>query len=157
MIKKTRNIYGKKCTIYLAKTRKNDFYHRQSDATYIKDKVSDVLERSFITPLTSRAGNLVLQAKSIAILHAHGGVANNTWIYEDQTIFKGKHYIPVQEWVDKNDGKYDVLFITACNGGAKTLHARKSVIVHGKKNLSTDDLLVSHINLFVFVPGRGYI
>lgn len=159
MYKFKRKIHRIKITLFVSKSRyADDFIYKSYRQEYKGDNVREMLVYSFYPNkyLLKSINNLISDMKSMAILHAHGGKINNVWVYQDETFFY-KKFKSIQDWINKNDGKYDILFITACNGAQFEIKSKKSIIVHAKKDFSLNDLMSHKIKLYIYIPNKGYI
>jgi hypothetical protein len=88
-----------------------------------------------------------------AILEAHGNVIGGTWIFGD-----GQRTMPVQEWINVQDGHYAALMLVACNPDNKgTVTSQHSLILHPDRVLNFPDLVNLRGAMRIFVPGEGYM
>ncbi len=119
---------------------------------HVETIISEILEAN---PKYDMLANLFAQKKGmdgIAILSAHGEDAKGTWCYEN-----GGELIPVQNWIDRNDGKYAFLVLNCCNPGSREISSRRSAVL--APNFVWGPLLsqnsVGQIELYL--PGAGYV
>lgn len=61
--------------------------------------------------------------EKIALLAAHGDNEGG-WTYID-----GNKSLPVQDWIDKNDGKYKALLLCVCNPDHEDVAYKRSIIM----------------------------
>lgn len=87
----------------------------------------------------------------IAILFAQGKKIKNTWYY-----FNGEKGSPVQEWIDKLDGKYKVLILSSCNPGKDDINSQKSPILMLNNEYSPHLFKDNFIDTRLFIPKIGY-
>ena len=159
MKKFKRKIFDTKVTLFRDKDWSEIFNYNSFRDEFRGDNIKETLEYSLIPYhyVPKEAEKLLYSADSIAILHAHGGVLNGKWVYQDTRLF-GKKFIPVQDWINKCDGKYDVLFTTACGTKSESkINSKKSIVVHAKENFSLDELKRHQIKMHVYIPGKGYL
>ena len=89
----------------------------------------------------------------IAILDAHGYDKNENWYY-----WNDQEYVPVQQWVNTNDGDYGILFLHVCNPGHYCIYSDKSLVVTPRTDLSLYRQLENKkIKVELYVPRRGFI
>ena len=73
--------------------------------------------------------------QSMRMLEAHGGSDKNRYLFTD--MIDGKRiWTPVEEWIDKHDGHYDVMYVCVCNPCQYVLNPRKSIVVYPAAKLS---------------------
>ncbi|MDP2672754.1 MAG: hypothetical protein Q8O84_02995 [Nanoarchaeota archaeon] len=158
MKKFKRKIFGTKVTLFADKSRAETFKYKSFRDEFKGDNIKEELsyhlypERYIDDSLTRE---LLRSSDSRAILLVHGGILNREWVYEDNTFF-GKKYIPIQNWINKYDGKYDDLFILACGGNCE-IKSKKSIVIHAKEDFSLDELARHQIKMHVYIPRKGYI
>lgn len=89
--------------------------------------------------------------EGVAILEAHGG-GKDIWLYQD-----GIYRIPVQDWIDDNDGKYAALLIKACNLRASEVSSKRSLVIHPRTIFNEADMLGGRLRLRMYTPEKGYL
>ena len=161
MKKFKRKLYGEntKVTLFVDKSRRDEFKYESIRSEYRGDNIKETLEYDLMPQsyVSKEISELLFSAEKTAILHTHGGILDGKWVYQDTRLF-GKKYFPIQNWINKNDGKYDVLFITACGKMPESkINSKKSIVVHAKESFSLDDLARRKVNLFVYLPEEGYV
>lgn len=64
--------------------------------------------------------------KKFGILHAHGGSSGGqgSWFYVD-----GAHQLNLQEWIDRNSGRYFCLVLASCNRAALTPKSDRTMLL----------------------------
>ena len=88
----------------------------------------------------------------IAILMAHGDEFNGKWCY-----FDNEKSVPVQNWINRMDGKYRVLILSSCNPGRSTIESKKSPILVPNESYSPMLSLSGKVQVELFLPEKGYI
>ncbi len=88
-----------------------------------------VLDADYLgTLLYRRMG--VVRFPTVRMLEAHGSAAHpDGFLYAD-LIDSKIVYANILEWIDRYDGKYDVLYVTCCNMGYVLLPQRQSTLVY---------------------------
>lgn len=158
MKKFKRKIFGTKITLFVSKSRyRDEFKYKSFRSEFRRDNVKETLSYHLYPEryVNNDLGDLLRSSNSRAILLAHGGDLNGKWVYQDERFF-GKKYLPIQDWINKNDGKYDDLFILAC-GGDCDIESEKSIVVHAKEDFSVEELTRHKVKLHVYIPGKGYL
>jgi len=87
----------------------------------------------------------------IAILFAQGRKIKDTWYY-----FNGEKGSPVQEWIDKLDGKYKVLILSSCNPDKDEINSQKSPILMLNDEYSAAFFKINLVDTKLFIPKIGY-
>lgn|SRR3989344_888177 len=88
-----------------------------------------------------------------AMLEADAKRENGEWVYGD-----GMRRLNVQNWVNKLDGKFVVLYLKICNPKAEsTIETEKSVVIHPGRIINATDLLWGKADLRLYLPGEGYL
>lgn len=95
------------------------------------------------------------ELEGIAILDAHGSIKNGDWNYID-----GKQKRPVQNWINKHDGKYNSLVLFSCYIEHKlNLISRKSLLIIPDRKIGFDDgilgPIISKVYWTLFDPRIG--
>ena len=87
------------------------------------------------------------------VLHAHGIDINGVWNYELQEGL----YLPVQQWVNKYDGKASPLLIASCNPKNYEIESQSSVVLNSKGNtiMPLDSFIRDQMR--IYNPGEGYV
>lgn len=90
-----------------------------------------------------------------AVLCAHGGYdcQNKQWTYQ----LTDEEKKPVRGWINKNDGKYSVLFLYCCNSGNQKVSSKKSAILVPDTDYFGAGREDGGANLELYVPKIGYI
>ena len=87
-----------------------------------------------------------------AILDAHGESEDNVWMYR-----VGDKVIPVQNWINRMDGKYTTLVLHCCNVGSYSIYSKKSAILVPDNTYSEMLCNIGECNIELYIPGKGYI
>jgi len=113
-------------------------------------KFSDEIpwEENFLGFCNSAMGRRV---HSIWVLFAHAGDDNGRWFYEND-----EKQCFVQDWMLKNDGKYDALLLHACNPAKSKPKMARSITVVPQGNISVKDGVRKLIH-YVDIPGLGVV
>jgi len=95
---------------------------------------------------------------SVAVLNAHAGTKDGVWSLYESPGFIGS----VQEWINKNDGDYDPLFLLCCNKDNHEITSARSAVVHAEgiaeEGHLTEELVVEfNTQVRVYIPGTGYL
>lgn len=96
--------------------------------------------------------------RGVGILFAHGGVINpdlpsmKSWTYDD-----GIERIPVQRWIDANDGKYAALVLHSCNPGHCEVKSKSSILLPYGGMYSNVGHSMNAGSVDLVVPQKGYI
>jgi len=96
----------------------------------------------------------------IAILNAHGNVRGFTWIYQD-----GKDKRPVQNWLNKWDGKYNSMVLFSCYiPHLVNIATKKSLLFIPDRKIATIDVydsyenpIVDEVSYTLFDPRTGEV
>lgn len=96
--------------------------------------------------------------KRSAMLESHGIIRKNQK-GEDQWVFPdGGIHIPMQQWIDENDGKYAALIVFACNPRNDRVTSAASVILHANRDFSIYSSEAYTTPLArLYVPKEGYL
>ncbi len=96
--------------------------------------------------------------KSPVVLHAHGGLRDDVWTFADD-----QDEMPVQDWINQMDGKYDPLLIQACNGEKSEISSKHSVVIHANarikffKGRNGYHRIPFTNSRRLYIPGSGYL
>jgi len=87
--------------------------------SYTWDKVQPYLERLVIClKWNPKLEKVIDSLDNMAILYAHGSNNEGSWNYQEKRLL-GLKERNVQDWINKHDGKYDLLLIACCNSDNK--------------------------------------
>jgi hypothetical protein len=90
----------------------------------------------------------------IALLEAHG-YTNGDWVFHDGP--NGEIERRVQNWINKNDGKYSALLLCVCNPGSYTPKSKKSILVVPDTTINFGTSTDHEIIFDLIVPGIGNV
>lgn len=88
----------------------------------------------------------------VAMLVAHGISYGGNWNYYDDD----KPH-PVQDWINRNDGKARVLIAYPCNPNIVSIKSKRSLVLHARGIASFDDYKAFSQKARLYVPGQGYL
>jgi hypothetical protein len=109
----------------------------RSYADDIQEHLDDLILRLKFNP---KAEEILKEAKSIAILDAHGYSIKKEWKYGEASLFWTRKR-SVQKWVDEHDGEFDVLFLRCCNPDHKIITSKKSALIWAQDMLTNDHIM----------------
>ena len=114
----------------------------------VKQVIENVPNYNAIVNAYSKKNNL----ERVAILAAHGEEIKFNWHY-----FDGDSSSPIQNWINKMDGKYKALILNVCNPRNNSIKSKKSIILHPNGVISNRLLAQEVVPIELFLPGIGYI
>ncbi len=88
----------------------------------------------------------------IAFLSAKGLSKDNNWHFANQG-----EIIPIQKWINENDGKYKLLILNVDNLNQDEICSRKSIVMAPYSKVSLNILETGFPNTELFVPKTGYL
>jgi hypothetical protein len=94
-----------------------------------------------------------------AVITGHAKNNKGVWTYKD-----GELRLPVQELIDKLDGRYSTIMLLLCNSGSHEIISRESIVIHPDGDIYYRDLFFQGKNRTnhgyrtrMYIPGRGYL
>ena len=139
--------------LFYSRAYKRDFYlnDNYSIERYIEDVINDFIDK---TPKYREIADLYSKITGLTgnvILCAHGQDKNDKWCFVN-----GKSY-PVQDFIDKVDGKYANIILSSCNPESREIHSKKSAVFAYNYIHSWIRQEMSDGKMELFIPKIGYI
>lgn len=136
-------------------TPKKELNSQEICQIFAEAALSSISEDLAIREYQKLYGKLIGLEK-IAILNAHGDVSEGNWVYIDE-----KQERPVQNWINKRDGKYSSLILFSCyNPHELNLSSKKSLLLIPDRIIGLDYDLLSVLNKVcwtIFDPRLGEV
>tara|TARA_Y100000310_G_scaffold263261_1_gene273377 strand:+ start:13284 stop:13820 length:537 start_codon:yes stop_codon:yes gene_type:complete len=134
-----------------------------------EDMVSEELTKSYMAqfPLDNILESLPSYRKFIdfnaqkrnlsktGLLCAHGSYDYDVGQWEYNITYEERK--PVQSWINRNDGKYSLLFVNCCNTNHQEISSKKSAVLVPDANYSHAGRDSGSVHVELYVPKIGYV
>lgn len=92
-----------------------------------------------------------------ALLYAHGGHTEGSWICSEKIGRKKRPLWKIQDWIDGLDGSYLCLIVACCNPRNDRISSKKSIVFHLDSSFNLLSLIRRKSNFKMYFPGEGYL
>lgn len=94
----------------------------------------------------------------VTVLNAHGDIADGEWKYRNCKEDRSTELVPVQQWVNSQDGQTIALVLMCCNPRNRgMIRSEHSLVIHARGSLTEGGFFSRRARLTMYVPGFGYI